>query len=491
MNGPRRSRSQEIFSELWQRLDDGDWPAGHKLPSIRQLAQSHGVTALTISRVIRRLSDAGYVKTIPGKGVYAVERSPVAGAAPLPDTSWQQGTLRRHPFRSFTVHLPRGVPDDAINLASGTMSNRAVPIQSIRRALRDLAATYDELPVSERSAQGELPLREWFAEYLGRFGINAGHDDYLVVSSTHQAFRIIGAATIDPGDTVLIESPSDPIVVGVFEAAGSQCIGVHMDDEGMLVDQAEKLIARYRPKLLVTCSTGQVPTGVTMSIERRKRLVDLAVATRTLILEYDNSNEVYYDTPPPPPIKQWDRDGTVVYVRDFSRITAAGLRLSGLTMKGPLFDRLLECKRRDDLISSTVAQFALLGYVRGKDFERNLVRLRAFYSERRSTALAALQERMPPGVAWIKPDVGFHIWVTLPPHLSARVLTQEAAANGVIIAPNEIFSIDGKLDAGIRITFADNPPELIAEGIGRLADTMSSLLSSTSLGGTRRVFEVV
>jgi DNA-binding transcriptional MocR family regulator len=486
----RRSAGQHIFEDLRSRVTSGEWSPGSKLPSIRDLARSYAVAPLTMSRVIRDLESANLVTAIPSKGIYASTSIPAPDPVSV-DTSWQMDLLRRQPARSFSVSVPQRIPDDTVNLATGTMSNEAVPIESLRRAIRRTAKSYVEGPVWERSAQGEVAVREWFANDLSQAGIHATSDSTMIVSSTHQAFRVIANTIIDPGDVVLIEAPSDPIVMGVFELAGARCIGVDVDSVGMQTSLVRELAARHRPKIIVTCPSGQVPTGVTMSPDRREELVRIAEEFRILIVEYDNGNEVWYDSPAPKPVKSWDRSGCVVLVRDISRITMAGFRVGCLTVEGPLLQRLVDSKRRDDLITSTLAQHALLNYVTGPDYSTNLGRMRAFYKPRRDALLATLEREMPDTVSWTPPNIGFHLWLQLPEKLSARSIAQEAAMLGVIVAPSEIFSLDGSLDNCLRITFSTNPPDLLEKGIQRLAQAIRRALTSGTSSTMTRTYEVV
>ena len=487
----RQSVSGRIIQDLENRIANKEWLPGAKLPSIRQLSQDYGVAPLTMNRVIRQLAAVNLVTSLPSKGVYVAAADNTVAKDQTVDTSWQLGLLRRQPPRSFSVKLPQIIPANPINLATGTMSNLAIPIETLRQAIRRTSHSYAESPIWQRSPQGEVPLRKWFAADQVRQGISSSLESTLIVSSTHQAFRIIAATIVEPGDVVLIEAPSDPIVMGVFELAGARCIGVPVDADGMVVQQARELAARFQPKAIVTCPSGQIPTGVTMSVERRRQLVEIGTSFRTLIIEYDNGNEVFFDAPPPKPVKSWDTAGTVAFVQDISRITMAGFRVGCLTLEGPLLPRLVDSKRRDDLLTSTLSQYALLNYVDGPDYAPNLIRLRSFYKERRDAALAALTATMPSSASWYTPNVGFHIWVKLPPGVSARGLTQEAAARGVIVAPSEIFSLDDNLDSEIRITFADNPPPMITEGISRIGKTLETMMATARSPEPTRIFEVV
>lgn len=490
--GSRQTRNRagdEIVANLTERIRGGEWLVGARLPSIRKLAHEFGVAPLTISRAFDRLEAEGLIGVIPNRGAFVNEQA--APIADITDMSWQLDVFRRKPPRSFSVTLPSSSAPDAVNLATGTMSNEAVPQSSIRRAIRRTSERYVEGRVSERPAQGEPELREAICEITRGYGIRATPKHTLIVSSSHQAFRIIGSCIIDHDDYVAIESPSDPIVMGTFENLDARCVPVEIDADGVVIERARAAIERYKPKAFVTCSSGQIPTGVTTSVTRRAQLYQLCRQAKCLLIEYDNGNEVWYEAPPPRPIMSLDDNGTVVYVREFGRESAAGIRISCVQANGPIFTRLIENKRRDDLLTSSIGQYEMLEYLRSGDYTKNLPRLREFYRERRAAALDALHAYMPAGFHWYDTNVGFHLWLMLPSGMSARRLAQEAAIRGVIVAPSEVFSIDGKLDNAVRITFSDNPPPLLAEGIKRLAETCEWLAGQPSTNAGQAVFQIV
>lgn len=485
----RNRAGDEIVANLTSRIRGGEWPVGARLPSIRKLSQEFGVAPLTISRAFNRLESDGLIAVSPNRGAFV--REPAATRTKPEDMSWQRELFRRRPPRSFSVTLPSSSNPDAVNLATGTMSNEAVPLASIRRAIRRTSERYVEGRVSERPAQGELELREAICNITRGYGIHATPQQTLIVSSTHQAFRIVGSCIIDHDDYIAIESPSDPIVMGTFENLDARCVPVEIDANGVAIERARAVIERYKPKAFVTCSSGQIPTGVTTSATRREELYQLCKQAKCLLIEYDNGNEVWYEAPPPRPIMSLDDNGTVVYVREFGRESAAGIRISCVQASGPIFARLIENKRRDDLLTSSIGQYEMLEYLRSGDYAKNLPRLREFYRERRAAAIDALHMYMPPGFHWYNTNVGFHLWLMLPSGMSARRLAQEAAIRGVIVAPSEVFSIDGKLDNAVRITFGDNPPPLLVEGIKRLAATCEWLVEQPSANAGQAVFQIV
>jgi len=216
--------------------------------------------------------------------------------------------------------------------------------------------------------------------------------------------------------SVLIESPSDPIGIGVLESLGARCIAAPVDANGMNVEIATELVQRFRPKIIVTSSTGRVPTCVTMPTAKRRQLVEMAAANRTLIVEYDLSAEISYDATPPKPLKCWDRFGCVVYVRAFSRITAAGFRMSCLTVEGPSSRACPTASAGTSSLSRPLRQW--LSWPTSPADHSNAMSP----GPGPSTPSTAMRRRAPTS--------GFRLWLSLPPTVSARELTNEAALRG-------------------------------------------------------------
>lgn len=482
-----RLTSDLIARQIEDQIRNGVWSPGDRLPSIRTLAGRFGVSVVTMAKVVRQLSDNGVLRSEPRKGVYVADALQPAVSRPDIGIEIQRSFLRRYTRpRSLSIALKPSAEIDTINLASGTMAPDAILGSAIQAAIREIASRYTERSFSTISTSGERQLREWVACHLARFGIESSPEEIVITSGSQQGRKLVADTMIEAGDTILVEQPTYPVALSTFEAAGARCVGVPVDPrDGVRLDVLEHLVDHYRPKFFYTVPTGQIPTGLTMSMAQRQRLIELAARKGFLIIESDPGNEMYYEGQAPSAIKSLDPGGLVIYLKSFSRVVAAGLRVGAAVVNGPLKDAIIDRKVTDDMVTSTLSQEVFLAYVSRPDFQGNLDAGRDHYLIRRNATMRALEATMPEGVTWTVPTSGLHTWLTLPLGLSSRLVAERAIDQGVVVAHSEIFMPNDNPDNGLRITFSDSDPDRIMIGVRRLAGVITSSLESLSDGDSR------
>jgi DNA-binding transcriptional MocR family regulator len=500
--GPGEPLHSVLARLLRSRIERGAWPAGTRLPSVRGLADEFGVSPVTVSRAVRLLTADGTVRAHQGKGVFVAERTaaPEQRNAPY---GWQSALLPR-PAETRLAALvpPGGAPADAISLASGGVAsdllNEEAARSTWRRLLRSThsgvlqAGTEPHRLLQGRSPAGELPLRAWMAGYLAQAGIAADAGQILVTTGAQQALNVVARTLLRPGDTILVERPAYVFALAVFEAVGATCVEVPVDEGGIVVEAATRLMASHRPRLLFTVPTGHAPTGATMPPERRRALVEAARRYGVVVVEEDHAREFTFDGPPPPAIKSFDEDGHVVYVRSFGKVTLPSLRIGCIAAHGPLFAALVESKRLADRYTSTLTQDAFLTFVSSGEFTAHLERARALYRARRDAMLGALERHMPRGIGWTVPAAGFNVWLTLPAGVSAQRVTARAAANGVLVLAGGPFFAQRDPDSALRLTYSDNPPDRLDEAVRRLAEVVrDSIAVSEPTRGPAAIVDLV
>jgi len=461
-----------LADDLIARIDRGEWKAGARMPSVRELASELDVSPFTVSRAIRYLTSAGHVQTIRGKGTY-VAGTPRAPEPPPVDLSWQNALLRKPAStRANQIVQPlirsSALSPDMIVLASGGETSDVLPKHSLESAWRGLLSDVQSDMLAGWAAEGEPPTREWIADYLLGTGIETSPENVIVTSGGQQALSLVAQTLLEPDDTVLVERPMYLFALSILDSLGVRCIDVPVDEYGTWVESAEDLIERFRPKLVWTVPTGQVPTGATLPIDRRRQLLEAARKHGIMILEDDHASEMTYDGAAPPAIKSFDTHGHVVYAKSFSKITLPALRIGAIVAEGLVFDALKHAKLIADRYTSTIIQSAFLAYVTRPSFPRDLARYRTIYRERRDAMLEALEQHMPEGVQWTHPMAGFHLWITMPPGISAQEVAVRAAGHGVLVARGGAFHAQGDPDTGVRLTFTSNDVDRIRLGIERL-----------------------
>jgi 2-aminoadipate transaminase len=250
-----------------------------------------------------------------------------------------------------------------------------------------------------------------------------------------------------------------------------------MDDDGMRMDLLEEELKRVGPrgaKFIYTIPNFQNPGGVTMSPERRRRLLELAREYDVPVVEDDPYGRLRFDGGHMKPLRSLDDE--VIYLGTFSKIFAPGLRLGWIAAPKPILAKVLLVKQAADLCGSNFAQVTAERYFQGTRWRRTLAELTRTYAERRDAMLAALEEHFPPEARWSKPEGGFFVWVELPPYVDCATMLAEAVERGVTYAPGDGFFPDGRGKNCMRLAFCYAKPEAIAEGIRRLSEVVEDRL---------------
>jgi DNA-binding transcriptional MocR family regulator len=491
---------RQVHAELAHQIRAGELRPGSRLPSIRSLAQRLGVSLITIVQAYDALASEGLVHSAVGRGTFvgAPFRPPHSGNGKTgeartlaADVEWQTAVpvyLRAPRIAAMQALLRPALRGDIVSLAGGTPDPTLFPLRTLGRLWRRVMAVEDPRFLQYGTPQGDHGLRTWIAGHCGSLGISARVDDVLITSGSQQAIDLVARTFVGPGDYVLMESPTFPTALDIFEGRNAKLVGVPVDPEGMRVDIAEVLVERYRPRLVYTVPTAQNPTGVTMSEERRQRLSALARRHNLIILEDDTCSEFTYDADAPPAVKAFDTGSHVVFIKSFSKTVIPGLRVGCIVARGAALDRLIESKSVVDRFTSPLIQRTLWRYLSNRQYLRDLDTARETYRRRRDTVLRALEASMPPGVTWTHPAAGFNLWVNLPDGVAASEAFEEGLKEGVACGLGDLFLPHTPPPSGLRVSFADKPEVTISEGVRRLAHALERLMSREPKKGQEREF---
>jgi 2-aminoadipate transaminase len=277
---------------------------------------------------------------------------------------------------------------------------------------------------------------------------------------------------------VIAEGPTYPGAVPVFCAYQADVVQIEMDADGMRVDLLEETLDRLEregrtPKFVYTVPTFHNPAGVTMSLERRHRLVQLAAQRELFVLEDNPYGLLRYSGDPLPPLYALDRGEYVIYLGTFSKILSPGLRLGWTAAPRPVLEKLNLGKQGADLCSSTFGQHFVVEYFAQRNWQDLLVRLRELYRLRRDTLLDALAEQLPPGTDWTRPAGGMFIWATLPGYIDTSDLLARALRDHVAFVPGRAAYLDGRGGSSMRLNFAGVSEDDLREGVRRIGKVVS------------------
>ncbi|MFB9234628.1 PLP-dependent aminotransferase family protein [Plantactinospora siamensis] len=379
---------------------------------------------------------------------------------------------------------------EVVSLAGGAPYISALPLDAVGEVLGQLAAEHGATTLQYGIGQGTQELRERICEVMALSGIDAScgasPEDVVVTVGGQQALDLIARLFLDPGDVVLAEGPTYVGALGVFQAAEARVTHVPMDADGLIPEALEEAIAETarsgrRAKFLYTIPTYQNPAGVTLSEERRERVLDICERAGLLVVEDDPYGQLGFDGEPPAPLRSRRRDG-VFYLSTFSKTFAPGLRVGWILAPHAVRDKLVIANEAQVLCPSPYAQAAVTAYLTTMPWRQQLKVYREVYRERRDAMLAALTDLMPEGTTWTTPGGGLFVWANLPEGLDAKAMVPRAIAARVAYVPGIGFYADGSGVANMRLNFSFPPPDRIREGVRRLAGVMEQEIAM------RRVF---
>jgi 2-aminoadipate transaminase len=315
------------------------------------------------------------------------------------------------------------------------------------------------------------------ARHTARFGLEITPDNILITSGSQQALDLLGKILINPGDRILVESPTYLGALQAWNAYGAEYVTVPMDEHGMVTDALEEAL-RSGPKFMYVLPNFQNPTGVTLSAERRLKVIELADRYGVPIVEDDPYGQLRYEGEHLPSIVVLDskyRDncgvcyrGNVIYLSTFSKTLAPGLRLAWVVAPPEVIRKLVQAKQGADLHSPTFNQYVAYEVGKGGFLDRHIKLIRDVYRERRNVMLAAMDGYFPPGVDWTHPEGGLFLWGTLPETMSSSEVLKSAIEQKVAFVPGAPFYPAGGGHNTMRLNFSNANPEKIQEGIARL-----------------------
>ena len=485
----------QIQRFLREQIQCGALPPETRLPATRELATSLGTSRMTVTNAYAELEAEGLIYGQQGSGTFVAPP-----LAPLPESGderspaddwplWQQQLLT-HTWVSVHGELDRLKASfsrpDVISFASGMGSGDMFPVDEFRKTLQEVLRRDGQAALGYGPRSGYLPLRETIAHILTSQGIPTHPDHVLITSGSQQALALAAWLLLRPGDVVLVEHPTYSGAIDLFRSMDVRLLGVPVDEQGMQLEQVEDCLHSNRPKLIYTIPTFQNPTGASMSGHRRRQLIALAERYNVPILEDDFVGELRYEGRAYPALKALAPAGRVIYVRTFSKILMPGLRVGFLVAEGPVYERLLDCKRVIDLATSSLTQRVLEAYITVGRYQAHLRRACRIYRQRRDAMLAALERYMPSGARWRSPQGGLFIWLQLPAGLSVNELYPWAGEEGVTFAPGTVFSPCGCPQPYLRLNFVAQPPEGIEEGMRRLGRALEKSLANQESEGVSR-----
>lgn len=449
---PDPTSEQPIYRQLAQaiteRIQSGRMQTGERLPATRELAGQLGLNRTTISAAYALLEEAGLISGHVGRGSFVASRS----------QTYQD--------------RPNSQGNSIINFASSRPAADDFPLGSFRKLAKAVIDGPEAAEILQLgSPQGYAPLRRYLLDGNRATGIASSNDEVIVTNGCQQALDLIARTYITRGAepaAVLVEDPVYHGLLKIFRRAGARLIPVPVSSGGMDVTAAEELMLRHRPRLLVVTPEFQNPTGLTLSLSDRRRLLDAAAKSGVTIVENGIYSELRYWGKSIPSLKQLDETGQTILLRSYSKVSFPGLRVGWATAPREVIRRLAEEKQVADLHSDQLAQAIFLRFAQSGELASHIARTCLAGQRRLEAAFRSCEQSWPAGTSWTCPEGGMCLWVELPAPLTADGLLRRAQREGVEFLPGPNFSVNGAHQRGLRISFGGLAPETIERGISIL-----------------------
>ena len=368
-----------------------------------------------------------------------------------------------------------------ISFAGGFPDPAMFDVEGIQEASGKALAEDPGAALQYGATEGYGLLREELVRFMGTKGAALTADELIVTTGSQQALDLLGKTMISPGDKVIVEGPTFLATIQCFRLYGAELISAPCDGDGVQTDELEKLIAKHKPKFVYLIPTFGNPSGALLNLERRKKVLEMAVKYNTLIVEDDPYGDLYFNEPPPPTLLALSSDvpgsrDLIAYCGSLSKVLSPGLRVGWMIAQPELLAKATMCKQFSDAHTSTFAQATAAQYLKAGRMPRTLDKVRTVYAARAKAMGDALTRELGDAVEFTQPQGGLFFWARLTGNggkmTDAKVFAKRAIEQGVAFVPGGPFYAASPDNSAFRLSFATADESKIHEGIGRLARTL-------------------
>lgn len=379
--------------------------------------------------------------------------------------------------KSFLREILKVAEDPrVISFAGGLPNPRFFPVEEIAAASTRVLLKSGQAALQYSSTEGYLPLREYLAQrYIDTQGLRIDPEQILITNGSQQGLDLIGKIFLNKGDRIVLEQPAYLGAIQAFSLYEPVFQTVPLLDDGIDLEQLEQILQQGPVKLFYTVPNFQNPSGLTYSAAKRQAVADLLNRYRVPLVEDDPYGDLSFSGTGLPPVAAYAGDN-VLLLGSFSKTVAPGIRLGWVCAKGEVMEKLIMAKQGADLHSNYLVQRIIYQYLQDNDLDRHLAKIRAAYQAQCELMMSQIDSLFPAGVQYVPPQGGMFLWLTLPAGLSSLELFQAAAELNVAFVPGQPFYLNGGGDNTLRLNFSNSDPDIITEGIKRLAAAAAKIL---------------
>lgn len=366
---------------------------------------------------------------------------------------------------------------DIIAFAAGNPAPESFPADKIADITADILTNNSNVALSYGASEGYTKLRDVISNRLKeKLSVGTDNDVLLITSGGQQGLELTCKVLCDRGDTVICENPSFIGAVNAFKTIGANVVGVDMDEDGINIEKLETALQNEKNvKLIYLIPTFQNPMGVTLSKEKRQKVLELAKKYDVIILEDNPYGELYFEKEPPLPIKSFDTEGRVVYCSSFSKILSSGMRVGYLSAPYEIAQKIVVAKQSEDVHTNMLFQMVCYKFMTEYDFDSHIQRVRDLYAGKCKKMLSELDKHMPVGVSYTKPTGGLFVWLTIPSQLDVTEFIKKSLDLGVAVIPGNAFCC-GVGTNSVRLSYSMTSDTQIENGVKMLSMALREIM---------------
>lgn len=467
---------RQIADAIKDQVHRGILKQGERLPSTRELAEKLKVNRTTVCLAYDQLRRAGYIHSHVGQGTRIVgrENRPRPDRVPGKELNWE--SFLSTGMLNLTRSLPaRHAGSDGVwaDFSRLIPDQKLFPVDTFEEILKKVIRKRGASLLQYGPALGLPELRSLIAGRMRRWGVHVTEAEVIIVNGAQQGMDLVFKTFIDPGDVVVVESPTYSNILPLLGFYRAHVVGIAMTAQGLDLDSFRAVAAQRSPKLIYTIPNFQNPTGICTSDEHRRQLLAIAEEFNVPVLEDGYEEDLRASGKGVEPIKAADRTGRVIYLGTFSKGLFPGLRIGWIVAHRKLIETLGAAKLSTDYHTSLLLQAALTEFISEGHYDRHLKKLQKILARRHRMAAQSMREYFPPGALWTAPDGGYSLWVSLPAGVSARQVAADARREGILITSGDHFFQSAQDSGSFRLSISTVSDVQMKRGIRTLGKVIS------------------
>jgi len=465
---------QRVADELTEDIQQGLYPPGQKIPSVRQLSRARNVSISTVNQAYSLLEDLGLIHAKPQSGYFVrfgLDQAPASAPVSIGDAPSEvtKGSLIKQMLadsqRPSTINLGAAIPATAL-----------LPYRSIQNHIQKAARFQHSEVVNYQFSPGYAPLRNQIAQRMRNLDIRCHQDEVVITQGCTEAISLCLRANTQPGDTVAVESPCYYGFIQIAEALGLKVIEVPTDpNNGMSIEALQLALQQWSIKLVLISTRFSTPTGCSLPEDKQRQLVALLNQYKIKAIEDDIYGELGYAQGHQTVLRTFDTEQRVIYCSSFSKTVAPGLRV-GWCLPGPSLEAVKSLQTFHSLGCSSLPQCAMASYLQHGHYDKHLRSLRRTARDNMAKLSRAVRDYFPGGTLMSEPQGGFVLWVYLPSSVSAIELKQLALQYDIAIIPGDMFSNTNHFSNAIRLSGAMEWGQNVDQALRQLGKLVRQLM---------------